>query len=133
MRWVRLGTELYSGMRTAKKRELCFRRHLRVRKKVKGIEGRPRMSVKFTGKHIYVQFVDDVRGHTLAAVSTRTEKSAEGKAGANVAMARWLGGVAASKAKEAGIGQVVFDRGGARYHGKVKALADAAREGGLEF
>jgi large subunit ribosomal protein L18 len=91
------------------------------------------MSVKFTGKHIYVQFVDDSKGHTLGSVSTRTERKADGKAGANTGTARWLGGIAAAKAKDAGITQVVFDRSGSRYHGKVRAFADAAREGGLKF
>jgi large subunit ribosomal protein L18 len=69
----------------------------------------------------------------LGAVSTRSARPTEGTAGANVLTARWLGGVAAAKAREVGIAQVVFDRSGARYHGKVKAFADAAREGGLKF
>jgi large subunit ribosomal protein L18 len=91
------------------------------------------MSVKFSGQHIYVQFIDDGKGCTMVAVSTRGVEGLPQRAGANVATARWLGGVAAGKAKESGINEVVFDRSGARYHGKVKALADAAREAGLKF
>lgn len=92
------------------------------------------MSVRFTGQHIYVQFVDDVARQTLAAVSTRTKALAEaGPVRANVATAKRVGTAAAESAKARGIATVVFDRSGARYHGKVKALADAAREGGLKF
>ncbi|MBK9137593.1 MAG: 50S ribosomal protein L18 [Verrucomicrobia bacterium] len=120
-------------MKTEKKLALRSRRRQRIRERIRGVAGRPRMSVKFSNQHIYVQFVDDVTGHTLGAVSTRTQRPPEGKVGANVATARWLGAVAAAKAKEVGIDRVVFDRSGARYHGKVKALADAAREGGLRF
>ncbi len=117
-------------MRTEKKLKLERRRRWRIRKKVQGTEQRPRMSVRFTGQHIYVQFVDDARRVTLAAVSTRTPGAA---LKANVAGARQVGASAAEAAKAKGITQVVFDRSGARYHGKVKALADAAREGGLQF
>ncbi|SRR6266699_2743393 len=121
-------------MRTGKKRELSRRRHWRVRQKVTGTLGRPRMSVKFTGENIYVQFIDDEAGHTLAAVSTLNKPVPEGESlGANAAGAKRLGKIAAEAAKARGIEQVVFDRGGARYHGKVKALADAARESGLKF
>lgn len=88
------------------------------------------MSVRFTGRNIHVQFVDDVAGHTLAAVSTIGNESG---LGANVAGAVQVGKAAAAVAKEKGIATVVFDRSGARYHGKVKALADAAREAGLQF
>jgi large subunit ribosomal protein L18 len=92
------------------------------------------MSVRFTGKNIYVQFIDDSKGHTMVSVSTR-HKSMEDHAQlkANVESASKVGEVAASKAKEAGIDRIVFDRSGAKYHGKVKALADAARDGGLTF
>lgn len=95
---------------------------------------RPRMSVRFTGQHIYVQFVDDTVGTTLAATSTRA-KNLEDRATlkANAESATKVGRVAAEVAKAAGISQVVFDRSGARFHGKVKALADAAREAGLQF
>jgi large subunit ribosomal protein L18 len=124
-------------MRPGKKRELSQRRHWRVRQKVTGTLGRPRMSVKFTSENIYVQFIDDEAGHTLAAVSTLNNPVPEGESlaanAANAAGAKRLGKIAAEAAKARGIEHVVFDRGGARYHGKVKALADAARESGLKF
>lgn len=91
------------------------------------------MSVKFTGQHIYVQFVDDVAGKTLAAVGTRDKVAPKESTGANVATAVVTGKRAAEAAKGVGIETVVFDRGANRYHGKVKALADAAREAGLKF
>lgn len=122
-------------MRTDKKQQLARRRRWRIRQKVRGTHARPRMSVRFTGQHIYVQFVDDDAGVTLASASTRAKAlAAEGKAlKANVESAKRIGVAAAEVAKQAGIAEVVFDRSGARYHGKVKALADAAREGGLQF
>jgi large subunit ribosomal protein L18 len=121
-------------MRIEKKNELRQKRRWRVRKKIAGSAQRPRMSVCFTGQHIYVQFIDDEQGRTLAAVSTRSGAvSKDQKVGANVATAKRVGQLAAEAAKGQGIGCVVFDRGGAQYHGKVKALADAAREAGLEF
>jgi large subunit ribosomal protein L18 len=92
------------------------------------------MSVCFSGRHIYVQFIDDQAGRTLAATSTRRKAVAEGgPVAANVACAKRVGRVAAETAQARGIASVVFDRGSARYHGKVKALADAAREAGLKF
>ena len=92
------------------------------------------MAVCFTGKNIYVQFVDDSAGKTLAAASTRPKKNAgNGVLKANVNGAKSLGKIAAEAALGKGINRVVFDRAGARYHGKVKALADAAREAGLQF
>jgi large subunit ribosomal protein L18 len=92
------------------------------------------MSVCFTGKHIYVQFIDDQAGKTLAATSTRSKPSPEGvKPAANATSAKQVGQQAAQSALNKGIQSVVFDRGSARYHGKVKALADAAREAGLKF
>lgn len=107
------------------------RRHLRLRQKVSGTAARPRFSVCLTGQHIYVQFIDDVAGKTLAAVSTLAGDGKGTKA--NVAGAKKLGALAAQTAKAKGITTVVFDRGGFRYHGRVKALADAAREAGLKF
>jgi large subunit ribosomal protein L18 len=121
-------------MRTDKKKKLAVLRHLRIRQKVTGTRERPRMSVRFTNQHIRVQFIDDVAGVTLAAASSVGKKTAEPvKAAANVAGAKKIGALAAQEARNKGITSVVFDRSGARYHGKVKALADAAREAGLKF
>jgi large subunit ribosomal protein L18 len=121
-------------MRTDKKQRLAERRHRRMRQKVVGTNERPRMSVCFTGRHIYVQFIDDQAGRTLAATSTRMTTSAESEQlTANVKSAKRVGKSAAEVARARGIEKVVFDRGSARYHGKVKALADAAREAGLQF
>jgi large subunit ribosomal protein L18 len=121
-------------MRTEKKHRLEERRHWRVRQKVVGTPQRPRMSVCFTGTHIYVQFIDDASGRTLAATSTRAKNLPDrDKLAANVTSAKRVGQLAAETARAQGIQHVVFDRGGARYHGKVKALADAAREAGLKF
>ncbi len=121
-------------MRTELKQKLAQTRRWRIRKKVIGTKDRPRMSATFTGQHIYVQFVDDFAGATLAATSTRGKTAEEGKKlAANVVSAKIIGKLAAEAAVGKGITRVVFDRGAARYHGKVKALADAAREGGLQF
>jgi large subunit ribosomal protein L18 len=121
-------------MRTEKKLKLAARRHLRVRQKVHGTAERPRMSACFTGKHIYVQFVDDLAGRTLASASTRQKAPEPGvRLGANAVSAKRLGQLAAEVARSRGIERVVFDRGSSAYHGKVKALADAAREAGLKF
>jgi large subunit ribosomal protein L18 len=105
-------------------------RHKRIRKKVAGTAERPRLAVNFSGRHIRAQVIDDTKGVTLAAASTQ-EKAA--KAGANVANAQTVGKLVADRAKKKSISKVVFDRGGFQYMGKVKALADAAREAGLEF
>ncbi len=91
------------------------------------------MAVCFTNQNIYVQFIDDTKGQTLAAVSTRTKTKEDKPSRANVANAKRVGAVAAETAKGKGISKVVFDRAGAKFHGKVKALADAAREAGLQF
>lgn len=121
-------------MRTEKKHKLAQLRHWRVRKKISGTKERPRMSVCFTNEHIYVQFIDDAARVTMAAASTTSKSMPEReKLGANVASAKSVGAVAAKAALDKGIKQAVFDRGGARYHGKVKALADAAREAGLKL
>lgn len=121
-------------MNISKKLDLARRRHWRVRRRVTGTPARPRMSVKFSGQHIYVQFIDDERGVTLASASTRHKTAATaGPLKANVPSAKVVGGLAADAAKAAGITEVVFDRGAAKYHGKVAALADAAREAGLKF
>ena len=118
-------------MRADKKCDLMKRRRWRIRKKIVGTVERPRMSVRFTHKNIYVQFIDDDAGNTLASVSTRA-KAASGLS-ANAAGAGEIGKLAGDVAKAAGIKTVVFDRSGARFHGKVKALADAAREAGLKI
>ena len=121
-------------MRTDKKQKLAKLRHWRIRKKVTGTRERPRMSVRFTNENIYVQFIDDGAGATLASASTLDKAAPDrDKLAANAASAKKIGGMAAAAAKSKGITSVVFDRSGARYHGKVKALADAAREGGLKF
>ncbi|MEY2481012.1 MAG: large subunit ribosomal protein [Verrucomicrobiota bacterium] len=108
--------------------------HQRIRKKVSGTAERPRLCVHFSGKHVYAQVVDDDAGKTLAAAAT-TEKAvlAKNKGGANRASAEVVGKTIAERALGKKIDKVVFDRGGFLYHGKVKALADAAREGGLKF
>ena len=121
-------------MRTEQKHQLAVRRRWRIRKKISGTKDRPRMSVCFSNKNIHVQFIDDAAGVTLAAAST-TSKSTPDREQlvANAASAKTLGPLAAQAALGQGLKEVVFDRGGARYHGKVKALADAAREAGLKF
>jgi large subunit ribosomal protein L18 len=114
--------------------ERRYRRHLRVRKKVAGTVERPRLVVFRSIKHIYVQLVDDNRGATILGVSDDSEGlTLEGKGKGKVAKAKAAGKLVAEKAKAQGITKVVFDRGGYRYHGRVQAVADGAREGGLEF
>jgi len=121
-------------MRTEQKQKLALRRRWRIRRKISGTKDRPRMSVCFTNKNIHVQFIDDVAGVTLAAASTTSKATPDReKLAANAASAKALGALAAQAALGRGIKQVIFDRGGARYHGKVKTLADAAREAGLKF
>lgn len=118
----------------ADKNKARLKRHLRVRKKIEGTTARPRLSVYRSAKHIYVQLIDDVTGKTVAAASTM-DKELKGQVqnGGNVEAARKVGELVANRAKEAGYVQVVFDRGGYLYHGRIQALADAAREAGLEF
>ena len=113
------------------KREGRIRRHRRVRKKVQGTAERPRLAVHRSNKHISAQVIDDRSGRTLAAAST-TEAAFDGT-GSNVAAAEKIGELVAERAKAAGISAVVFDRGGNLYHGRIAALADAARKAGLEF
>ncbi len=111
------------------KLSLFARRKRRVRTTLKArAGGRPRLSVHRSGRHIYAQIIDDAKGHTVAAASTLGWK-----AGSNVDAAAKVGATLAEAAKKAGVTTVVFDRGGFLFHGRVKALADAAREGGLEF
>ncbi|HMS24096.1 MAG TPA: 50S ribosomal protein L18 [Acidimicrobiia bacterium] len=107
------------------------RRHIRVRRKVEGSAARPRLAVFRSNKHIVAQIIDDIAGVTIASASTN-EKDFSGL-GSNVEAAKKIGASVASRAKEKGIATVVFDRGGYKYHGRVAAVADAAREAGLEF
>ena len=119
------------AMNTHAKRVL---KHVRVRKKVAGTAQRPRLNVFRSSKHISAQVVDDTLGRTLVAVSSQSkELKGQLKTGANKAAARLVGKLIAQKTKEKGIQAVVFDRGGYLYHGRVKELADGAREGGLKF
>lgn len=121
-------------MRTEQKQKLALRRRWRIRKKISGTKDRPRMSVCFTNMNIFVQFVDDRAGVTLTSATTTSKTTPDrDKLSANVASAKTIGTLAAQAALGKGIKQVIFDRGGARYHGKVKALAEAAREAGLQF
>ena len=114
------------------KLSLFARRRRRVRTALKArAGGRPRLSVHRSGRHIYAQIIDDAAGKTLAAASTLVKGAKT--TGANVAAAAEVGKALAEAAKKAGVTSVVFDRGGFLFHGRVKALADAAREGGLEF
>ena len=113
-----------------KRNEIRKRIHARIREKLSGTAERPRLNVFRSLNHIYAQVIDDQKGETLAAVSSLQLKL---KTGGNVAAAKEIGKAIADKAKEKGIKKVVFDRGGFLYHGRIKALADAAREAGLEF
>jgi len=123
------------------KREGRLRIHGRVRARVTGTPGRPRLAVFRSLKHIYAQVVDDTAGRTLVSAATLTQgngakgtgKGAKTPYGGNVAAAKLVGKLVAERAIQAGIQDVVFDRGGHRYHGRVKALAEAAREAGLRF
>ncbi|MBF6600064.1 MAG: 50S ribosomal protein L18 [Dehalococcoidia bacterium] len=119
-----------AGSSTA--RAARIRRHSRVRKTVEGTGVRPRLAVYRSLSHIYAQVIDDERGHTLAAASD-VEPALKDGAGTKTERAKAVGEAVAKKAVAAGVVQVVFDRGGNRYHGRVKALADAARASGLEF
>src|SRR3954469_9354673 len=112
-------------MRLQTKQKLAQLRHWRIRKKVSGTAERPRMSVRFTNENIYVQFIDDGAGRTVASASTLAKGADREKLAANVESAKAIGTRAAEAAKSKGIKSVVFDRSGSRYHGKVKALADA--------
>ncbi len=107
--------------------------HARIRKKVLGTAERPRLSVYRSLNHIYVQLIDDLKGTTLVAASTTEGAKEKKRTGGNVASAKDIGKLLAERAKAKGISKVVFDRGGYIYHGRVKALADAAREAGLQF
>jgi large subunit ribosomal protein L18 len=107
--------------------------HTRIREKMSGTAERPRLNVYRSLNHIYTQLIDDLNGVTLASASSFGKKSEEKNYGGNVAAAKSVGKLIAERAQEKGIKKVVFDRGGYLYHGRVKALAEAAREAGLEF
>jgi large subunit ribosomal protein L18 len=111
------------------KNVIRLRIHKRIRRRVRGTQERPRLAVFRSVKHIYAQVIDDVLGNTLVAASSNEAKTT----GGNIAGAKAIGKLVAERAKDKGIKAVVFDRGGYLYHGRVKALADAAREAGLEF
>ncbi|MEI7027594.1 50S ribosomal protein L18 [Paenibacillus sp. y28] len=118
----------------ADKNKARKKRHLRVRKKITGTAARPRLNIFRSSKHVYAQLIDDVQGVTIAQASTQDkELKAEVSNGGNVEAARKVGELVAKRAKEQGVTEVVFDRGGYLYHGRIQALADAAREAGLEF
>ena len=115
-----------------RKRSLRLRRHARVRKEITGTAARPRLAVFRSARHITAQVIDDGTGRTLAAAST-AEAALRSGSGGNVAAAQNVGRLVAERATAAGVKRVVFDRGGFRYHGRIAALADAARSAGLEF
>jgi large subunit ribosomal protein L18 len=122
------------GNKMNDKQRLRLKRHRRVRGKVYGTASRPRLNVFRSLKHIYAQLIDDDKGSTLVSASTVEPSYREiGKTGGDIKAAEVIGEAIAKKALEAGIVKVVFDRGGYKYHGRVKSLADAARKGGLEF
>ena len=107
--------------------------HERIRKKIMGTAERPRLNVYRSLNHIYVQLIDDLKGATLVAAHSAEGKGGERRTGGNLASAKAVGKVIAERAQAKGIDKVVFDRGGYLYHGRIKALADAAREAGLKF
>jgi large subunit ribosomal protein L18 len=115
-----------------KRNETRQRIHVRIRRKVRGTAERPRMNVYRSLNHLYVQLIDDANGNTVVSAST-SGKNSSTKTGGNLAAARELGKAVAQRAQEKGVKKVVFDRGGYLYHGRIKALADSAREAGLEF
>jgi large subunit ribosomal protein L18 len=117
---------------TTARTSLRTRRHLRVRKKVSGTAGRPRLAVKRSARHIFAQLVDDGTGRTLASASTM-DSGIKDAGGDKTAKARRVGELLARRAQEANVAAAVFDRGGYAYHGRVAALADGAREGGLKL
>ena len=120
--------------RSEVKRKARLRRHRRVRKKVGGRDGRPRLSVFRSARHIYAQIIDDTRGHTLASASTLDRELRNHLEGLKKReQARLVGEMVARRATSRGVTKVVFDRGGYKYHGRVRSLAEGAREAGLEF
>jgi len=120
------------GTRGKSKSAAKARRHTRLRKKIVGTEARPRLVVTRSARHVFVQVVDDSKGHTLASASTM-ESDLRTFVGDKTAKARKVGELVAERAKQAGVADVVFDRGGSRYAGRVAAIAEGAREGGLNL
>ena len=117
---------------TSRTTALRARRHARVRKQISGSSDRPRLAVFRSARHISAQVIDDATGTTVASAAT-VEAALRSSGGGNVAAAQAVGRLVAERAKQAGVTRVVFDRGGFRYHGRVAAVADGAREGGLEL
>lgn len=128
-------THVFRKISAAREPRLArLRRHIRVRAKVSGTPERPRLGVFRSLNHIYAQITDDTSGHILVAASTLDSEVKEKAPGKNKAeKAKLVGALLAKRAQEKGVTKVAFDRGGYKYHGRVKALADAAREGGLQF
>jgi large subunit ribosomal protein L18 len=126
------GTKSLARKATAPRTLSRTRRHLRVRKKVVGTAARPRLVVTRSTKHVFAQIIDDSIGRTLAYAST-LEADLRADSGDKTAKAKKVGALLADRAKAAGVGSVVFDRAGNKYHGRIAALADSAREGGLDF
>lgn len=117
---------------TSQKQIVRFKRKRRIRSRIEGTTERPRLSIFRSNRHMYVQLVDDVKGHTLVSASSLEEEH-KGKVEKTLEGAKTLGGLVAKRALAKNISQVIFDRSGYLYHGRLKALADAAREGGLKF
>jgi large subunit ribosomal protein L18 len=126
------GTKTLARKATSARAKSRTRRHLRVRKKVVGTVARPRLVVTRSTKHMFAQIIDDTAGHTLAWASTM-EADLRSDSGDKTAKSRRAGELLAERARQAGVEKVVFDRGGNKYHGRIAALADGARSGGLEF
>jgi large subunit ribosomal protein L18 len=126
------GTKTLARKSTSKRTLSRTRRHLRVRKKVVGTAARPRLVVTRSSRHVFAQIIDDTLGRTLASASTM-ETDLRASDGDKSAKAKEVGKLLAERAQAAGISAVVFDRGGNKYHGRIAALADSAREGGLDF
>ncbi|MFC4053074.1 50S ribosomal protein L18 [Actinomadura syzygii] len=126
------GTKTLAGKATSARAKSRKRRHLRVRKRVLGTAERPRLVVTRSTRHVFVQVIDDDKGHTLASASTM-EADLRADSGDKTAKSRKVGEIVAERAKQAGVSAVVFDRGGNKYHGRIAAVADGAREGGLEL
>jgi large subunit ribosomal protein L18 len=130
MSGTRTTAHRHASRHTASRISSRHRRHLRVRKKIQGSPVRPRLAVSRSSRNIFVQLIDDVAGVTLASASTM-EESVRGESGDKTAKARRVGALIAERAGQQGITAAVFDRGGHAYHGRIAALADGAREGGL--